>query len=63
MGYLIPNYDRWLDEPYQRDMDARDEAEEQRTWLDEDDDDTPTLDMDEVRADLGLDEDDGMGDY
>jgi hypothetical protein len=23
MCYLLPNYDRWLDDPYQRDMDAR----------------------------------------
>lgn len=43
---LIPRYDRWLDAPYQRQFDGEDNY-----------DDTSELDQDEVRADLGLDED------
>lgn len=29
MSELLPSYDRWLDEPYQREMDARAEDEDE----------------------------------
>ncbi len=41
----LPGYDRWLDAPFQQDMDARAAAEE----------DDAELDQDDVRADLDLD--------
>lgn len=36
MSDLLSGYDRWLDEPYQREMDAREEEDVELDGLEED---------------------------